>query len=169
MASGDPGHLVDALAAGGPAAASGRPILLTTRDSIPAPTQQALTELGVTSTVVVGGATAVSDATMALMPGAHRIAGVDRYATAVAISDTFSGLIGVAVVTVASGEDAHLVDALVGGALGHVTLLTPSAPLAPPTVGWLQARVDAGAADVVGGPTSVADATQEAVRTAMGG
>src|SRR5439155_606097 len=115
IASGDSMHLVDALAAGGPASATTRPILLVAHDEVPTPTAHALTDLHTNSTVVVGGTAAVSDATMAQLPSPRRLAGTDRFLTAIAVSNDFSGVVGVATVVVASGADAHLVDALPGG------------------------------------------------------
>jgi SpoIID/LytB domain protein len=169
LASGDPGHLVDALAVAGPAAATRRPILLTSRDVLPDATAAALDDLGVTSTVVAGGPAAVSDAVLSRLPGPRRLAGDDRFRTAVAIADDFSGAVGVATVVVASGDDGHLVDALTGGALGRVTLLTAVAPLTTATRDWLRARPDVGGVWVLGGPAAVADATFSAVVTAVGG
>src|SRR5207248_1520008 len=55
IASGDPGHLADALSAAGAAGGSGRPVLLVARDSVPPATSQALHDDGITSTVVIGG------------------------------------------------------------------------------------------------------------------
>ncbi|MBW3536807.1 MAG: cell wall-binding repeat-containing protein, partial [Actinobacteria bacterium] len=81
IASGENGRLADALAAGGPAASTRRPILLVTRDSVPLPTRQALTEMGTSSTVVVGGTASVSDTTMNQLPSPRRVAGSDRYST----------------------------------------------------------------------------------------
>jgi hypothetical protein len=75
----------------------------------------------------------------------------------------------VATVVVASGDDGHLVDALTGGALGRVTLLTAVAPLTTATRDWLRARPDVGGVWVLGGPAAVADATFSAVVTAVGG
>jgi stage II sporulation protein D len=169
IASGDSGHLVDALAVGGPAAATSRPILLVSRDSVPDGTKQALRDLGVTSTVVVGGAASVSDATMAQLPSPRRLAGTDRYATAVAVSDDFSGAVGVATVAVASGADTNLVDALPGGALGTLTVLTAPTALPASTRGWLAGRPDIGTVAVLGGTAAVSDATFAAIRSAVGG
>ena len=73
IASGDAGHLADALAAAGAAGGSGRPVLLVSRDSVPQATTQAMKDLGITSTVVVGGPSSVSDATLAQLPSSRGI------------------------------------------------------------------------------------------------
>ena len=164
IASGESGHLVDALAVGGPAAGTARPILLVSRDEVPFPTRQALTELGVTATVVAGGPAAVSDATMAQLPSPRRLSGPDRYATAVAVADEFAAPLGVGLVTIASGADGNLVDALPGGAIGVVTLLTPPGSLAPAARGWLERRGEVGVVDVLGGPAAVSNAAFDEIR-----
>ncbi len=117
----------DALAGAPAAAASGSPILLVGQDTIPAPTAQELARLGPSSTVVLGGSAVVSDAVAAQLPGTvTRLAGPDRYSTAVAISKaTFSP--GVPVIYLATGE--NFPDALAGGAIaglegGPILLVT---------------------------------------------
>jgi putative cell wall-binding protein len=169
IASGDVGHLVDALAAGGPAADQGWPVLLVSRDAVPPATRTALSERNVSATTVVGGASAVADETMAQLPSPNRLAGADRYGTAVAVADAFSGPVGVAQVVVASGADANLVDALPGGALSRVILLTAPSPLSPATRSWLQARPDIGGVQVLGGAAAVTDSTVASIRSAVGG
>lgn len=169
IASGDVGHLVDALASGGPAADQGWPILLVSRDAVPDATRTALTERGVSATTVVGGTSSISDATMGQLPTPNRLAGADRFGTALAVADAFSGPVGVDQVVVASGADANLVDALPAGALTHVMVLTSPSPLTPATRSWLQARPDLGGVQVVGGTAAVADSTFSSIRAAAGG
>jgi putative cell wall-binding protein len=169
IASGDNGHLVDALAAGGPAAATARPILLVTHDDIPLPTRQALTEMGTTATVVTGGSAAISDSTMAQLPNPRRLSGTDRFETAVAIADYFLDPVTAGTVAIGSAEDASLVDALPGGAIGAITLLTPSASLSPATKAWLiKAKATSlGTVDVLGGPSAVSATTFNQLRAAV--
>jgi SpoIID/LytB domain protein len=169
IASGDVGHLVDALAAGGPAAHEAWPILLVSRDAVPDATRTALTERGVSATTVVGGTSSISDATMSQLPSPNRLAGGDRYGTALAVADAFSGPVGVDQVVVGSGADANLVDSLPGGALEHLIVLTSPAPLTPATKAWLQARPDLGGVQVLGGTAAIADSTLSSIRSAVGG
>lgn len=61
------------------AAKNGIPILLTRTGTLPAETKAALS--GKTSTIVTGGAGAVSNAVMAQLPGATRYGGTSRYDT----------------------------------------------------------------------------------------
>ncbi len=105
----------DALAAG--AATGGQPVLLTATDRLPAATRDALARLRPGRVVALGGASAVSDATLreaaAASGGAamDRIAGGDRYATAVAIARERFGTPDVVYVAVGSNYP----DALAGG------------------------------------------------------
>ncbi|MBP3950219.1 cell wall-binding repeat-containing protein [Bacillus suaedae] len=70
----------DALAVAPYAARNGLPILLTSKESLPAETKTALT--GKTSTIVVGGTGVVSNQVVNQLPSAKRYSGTDRYGTA---------------------------------------------------------------------------------------
>ena len=168
IASGENGRLADALASGGPAAATGRPILLVTRDSVPLPTRQAMTEMGTSSTIVVGGSAAVSDATMAQLPNAQRVAGADRYSTSVAVADHFKTDVGLNKVVLSSGDPGGLVDALPGGAIRAITLLTDPSALPPAVRDWLVRNDPSlGVIDVIGGPSAVTPQTFSQTRIAV--
>jgi len=108
----------DALAGAPAAAANHAPILLVTENTVPGPTARELDRLKPATTVILGGTAVVSDAVAAQLPGTViRLAGANRYATAVEISKaTFSP--GVPVIYLATGE--NFPDALAGGAVaGH--------------------------------------------------
>jgi putative cell wall-binding protein len=169
VASGENGHLVDALSSGGPAGYAGQPILLVTVNEVPAATKQALSDLNTTSTAVVGGPSSVSDVTMAQLPAPTRVAGSDRYKTALHVADFFFDAIPKDAVFVASGADANLSDALAGGALGRILLLTTPSPLQADTHFWLRGNPEIGAVYVLGGTKAVADATLNQIRSAVGG
>lgn len=164
IASGEAGHLVDALVAGAPAGVLGQPVLLTPRDSLAAPTRQVLAELSVTRTVVAGGAAAVSDAVMAELPSPRRLAGDDRFSTAATIAADFAGALGPVRVILSGGADRNLVDALPGGAIAGVMLLTEPDLLSGAARDWLAARPDVGRVDVLGGAAAVSEATFDEVR-----
>lgn len=79
----------DALSGGPAAAASNAPVLLVTPNSIPSATSSELRRLGPQQIVVLGGDGAVGAAVAAELGSfapVTRIAGVDRYATAAAVS-----------------------------------------------------------------------------------
>jgi hypothetical protein len=122
----DGAHLVDGLAASGTAAGLGRPVLLVERDRVPDVTAAALQSVG-SDRWVVGGPAVVSDAVVA-GTGARRLAGPDRWATAVALAQAAATAgLDPQTVVLASGETANLVDALTGGAFAVPVYLTARA------------------------------------------
>ncbi len=159
--------LVDAVAASGPAARLSRPILLVSKDSVPAATTAALKALSITGATVVGGPGVISEATaLALkLASAPRVAGDDRFATAAEITRVFSTLVGTETMVVASGLDANLVDALAGGAMGRLTLLVNPTSLPAAAAEQLAAK-SAGEVHVLGGPGAVTTATLRAIDVA---
>jgi carboxypeptidase T len=84
----------DALAAGSVAAQLGAPVLLTRPDRLPAATASELARLRPERVVIVGGpgavAGTVATSIKAIVPVVERVAGGDRYATAVAIASRFA-------------------------------------------------------------------------------
>ena len=125
VASGYPGHLVDALAAGGTAARLGEPLVLVPGTGDATATAAALRSAGVTATTVVGDTAAVSEQVAGQFPAPARVAGPDRWRTALAVAEegVRRGLPRTDLV-VTGGEQRSLVDALAAGPLGRVTLLT---------------------------------------------
>ena len=114
LVSGEDRHLVDALSAAPLARSLAAPLLLSTRDALPAATAGYLREHGTASVLLVGGPDALGGGTAAQLRAlgvtdVQRIAGADRYATSRALA---AFLPDAAHGWVASGEDAHLVDAL---------------------------------------------------------
>jgi subtilisin family serine protease len=97
----------DALVGGTAAGLAGAPILLTTQCALPAPSIAALDALGATSVVILGGAAAVCDTIVAQLQSSGRtvarLAGADRYATAVAIGRQ-TAAIGRGTVALARGD-----------------------------------------------------------------
>lgn len=156
VSSGESAHLVDALAVSGPAARLGTPILLVSDEGVPAATNRALDR--VTSTVVVGGDSSIPDDVVAELPDATRVAGTDRWLTATAVADHYAAQ-GVAAeqVAVASGADTNMVDALPGGTLGQVILLSRADALPGATTQWLQDSDQTRRVQVLGGTMAVTD------------
>ncbi len=117
LASGE--SVADALVAGPLAAVSGRVVLLTRPDGLPPQTLQAITDLGVSRVVVLGGPAAVSHAVLTALPDGlvvERLGGADRYATAAAVAERTvreGGFTDRAFLV--SGEDSS--DALAAGAV----------------------------------------------------
>ena len=155
---------MDAVAASGPAARLNRPILLVSKDSVPAVTASTLKLLSITAATVVGGPGVISEsARVALnLAATPRVAGADRFATAAEITRVFSSLVGTETMAVASGLDANLVDALAGGAMGRLTLLIKPTSVPAPALAQLRAKA-VGQVHVLGGPGAVSTATLRAV------
>ena len=109
VASGE--RFPDAVAAGAAGARSGAPVLLVQQNAVPRATTDALAALGPQRVVVVGGELVISEAVRQQL-GAERIAGADRYATAVALAVSTSGA-DEPVAVLASGES--FADAVAGG------------------------------------------------------
>lgn len=155
----------DVLGAGPAAASSGAPILLTSRDTLPEATGAELVRLGAERVVIVGGTAAVSSAVQeqvaALVATVDRVAGLDRYETAAALSAaTFAPEAPVAYV--ATGE--RFPDGLVAGAAaaadgGGPVLLTRGVSLPEATRAELE-RLAPQRIVLVGGTAAVSDAVQ---------
>lgn len=140
----------DALAGGPAAGVVGGPILLTTRDQLPASTVAEIQRLAPPRIVLLGGGSVISSSVEArlreLAPAVGRFSGQNRYQTAVEVSrGIFSP--GVSKVYVATG--AGFADALSGGspaALAGAPLLLSTRECLPPEV---KAEIDRLAPDTV--------------------
>lgn len=145
IVSGENGRLADAVAAAGPAAATGRPLLLVTSKGVPAATASTLKALGVTSATVVGStvtvpASVVTSLGKSGVTSRSRIAGADRYATAAAVATAFASAVGTDRVVVVPAPDSGLSWAALGAAQGRLTLLTDWSSVPAATSRWLTAR-----------------------------
>jgi lactocepin len=169
------GAFADALSIAPYAAAEGIPILLTPVDQEVGDTSEVLVELGITETLVIGGAAAVSERLLATLPSPTRIAGATRYATSVAVAEHWAadGMV-LETIHVATGRDFP--DALAAGPLaalarGPLLLVDGRDPSIPAdTYAWLEARADdIEGAYVFGGGAVVTDAVVDRLRRAIGG
>lgn len=116
----------DALAGSALAGSAVGPILLVRPDGIPAETAQALTELGAQNVVILGGTDAVSQGVQDKLAEDYavtRVAGTDRYETAVAIAQAIEARDGLGAF---EGENAAFLtrgngfaDALSSGAMAY--------------------------------------------------
>jgi putative cell wall-binding protein len=175
IASGAQAHLIDAAAAGGPAAAIGAPILLAGGNTLPAPTREMVEELSPTRAYVLGGTGVIGAGVVAGLSEAapsvsepRRLGGPNRYATAAQVADAFTSQVSPSTVVLASGEDANLIDSLAGGALGHLTLLTTPTPLTDVTATWLRNHSTGGVL-VLGGQIAISSKTFWTAASAVAG
>jgi putative cell wall-binding protein len=152
----------DALSASAAAGAEGGPVLLVTRDSVPAVIAAELTRLrpqrivvlGGTNTIGAGVETALHDFSM----NVSRIGGADRYAVSAGVSAATFGAMR-PTVYVASGEvfpDALSGSAAAGAASGPVLLVQKNA--VPAVVATELARLRPASIVVLGGPNTVSAA-----------
>ena len=151
----------DALAGVAAAGTRDGPILLVKPDGIPAETADELTRLRPGRIVVLGSTGVVSDAVAADLAdftsgGVTRLAGADRYATAVAVSSgTFTTGDTVFIATGVTFPDA-LGGGPVAGGLPGPLLLVPGTAV-PPSVATELRRLDPDAVIILGGPSAVSD------------
>ncbi|MGN6243502.1 MAG: cell wall-binding repeat-containing protein [Motilibacteraceae bacterium] len=156
---------IDSLAAGGPAAGRGEPVLLTRPTALPDVVRAEVARLGVQTTYVLGGTDVVSAAVAAQLPGAVRLSGADRYATALAVARTFATAGETELV---SGQQAHIVDGLPAGVAGRPVLLTDGTTLTAAVRTWL-ASSPLSSGRILGGPTVVRAAATAALLAALPG
>jgi putative cell wall-binding protein len=160
----------DALSGAAAAAREGAPLLLVSRDEVPAATSTALRALQPDRIVVLGGAAAVGEATVAALRRSAadvvRVAGPDRFATAAAVAErAFPDAAGT--VLVASG--AGFADALAGGpaaARAQAPLLLVDRDALPQATAAALRRLGPGALVVLGGEAAVSARTERAAADA---
>ena len=151
----------DALAGGAAAGAYGAPLLLVTRDGIPAPTRAEIERLDPQRITILGGEASVSAAVQQELNGiasTTRLSGADRFSTAATIAQALwsAGTRHAVVVTGNGFADALSAAALAGLQDGPVLLVTrDQAPQAT-----LDVLSQLGVTDVtvLGGPGVVSDA-----------
>ncbi|HET8586679.1 MAG TPA: cell wall-binding repeat-containing protein, partial [Candidatus Limnocylindria bacterium] len=134
----------DALGGGAAAARGGGTVLLVSTASIPSSTAAELSRLRPARIVILGSSGVVSDTVLtvarAYAPSVSRLAGRDRYATAVAISQATFGMLTTARAFVAVGTafpDGLTISAVAGRASAPV-LLVPKTSLPPSVASELQ-------------------------------
>ncbi|HEX7105178.1 MAG TPA: cell wall-binding repeat-containing protein, partial [Acidothermaceae bacterium] len=150
----------DALAGTPLAAKEGGPLLLTLTSALPATTADELTRVlpGGSTVYLLGGASAISGGVQTQLTGmgysVTRLAGADRYATAVAVAGSLGNP-----TTVFEADGTNFPDALSAGSAaaqqGAAVLLTAGPKQSPPTASYLQAHPSVRYA--VGGPAAKAD------------
>lgn len=105
----------DGVVAGPAAGFAGMPILLSTSSALPADTQTALSQLGVTSTVVVGGPAAVSTSGL---PSPQLLWGANRCETSVAVAKYAVASLGTSYQRVIIANGSKSIDGVVAAGLG---------------------------------------------------
>jgi putative cell wall-binding protein len=163
----------DALAAGPVAACAYEPVLLVRPDSVPASTARTIDELGYTGARIIGGATAVSESTLARVRSlvdanggpaelVERWCGADRYETATSVVERALANRWVDMDTLGVATGANFPDALGGGGAlgcyGSPLVLTRPTSIPGCLVRFLERHeYEIGRLDVFGGPAVVSD------------
>lgn len=155
----------DALGGAAAAGFSDAPMLLATRDVLPAETAAALKKHHPSRIIALGGPGSISDSVLkqarlatGVTTTTSRLQGATRYDTAVDISKKTFTAPRVPVVYVASG--LHFADGLAGaaagGSLGGPVLLTKPSEMTPEALAEIE-RLDPVRVVVLGGPAVVSD------------
>lgn len=154
----------DALAGGVAAGRQKGPVLLVSPSSLPGATRTELSRLKPARIVVLGGTSAISDGVLAALRsytagGVTRIAGADRYATAVAVSKATTGSNAPRTVYLATG--ASFPDGLSGTPVaaraGGPLLIVPPGGLTTAVAAELR-RLNPPRVVILGGPSVVSSA-----------
>lgn len=160
----------DALAAGPAATREGGPVLLVTSNRVPASTVEELQRLRPQRIIVLGGPGVVGDGVFAALQGyagsggVSRLAGVDRYATAAAVSSaTFPTGVPVAYVSTGTAFPDALTGGVAAGREGGPLLLVQPNRLPAVTAGELS-RLQPGRIVVLGGIGAVNDGVLAALQ-----
>ena len=165
----------DALVGGAAAARAGSPVLLTRPGGLPASTEAELKRLAPARIVVLGGPNAVGQGvvaqlrTLATSGSVTRLAGVDRYATAAAISAA-SFPAGVPALYVATGlafPDA-LVAVPAAASSGAALTLVPGSASVPSVIRKEAARLRPGRLALLGGVAAMNERVTFDLRVAVG-
>lgn len=166
----------DALSGGAFGAYAGVPVLLTDTAVLSADTDRALTDLGITDTVVLGGTAAVGQVTTAALPDPVRVAGDERTGTAVAIAERLwttgdRSADPIQEVLLANGYDDDawgyaLASAPASASMRAPLLITGAHTLSPPTAAHLEESPALVEVTVVG-PETLVDAQVESTAAGL--
>ena len=155
----------DALSGGAAAAMLGGPMLLTRRDALPAATADELRRLSPRQIVILGGSAAVSSSVEAALRGygpVTRLAGVDRYATAAAVTQRYFATSATAWLATGAAYPDALAAAPVAGRTHAPLLLTTALRVPTSTMAQLR-RLQPDRVNVAGGSGVIGAAVISAV------
>jgi putative cell wall-binding protein len=162
----------DALSGSAAAGLLGGPVLLVTKNSVPADVQTELTRLLPDRIIVLGGANAVAESVVtgltAVAP-TTRIGGADRYAVSASVSADAFDVSGTGTVYIASGETFP--DALSGSAAAirfHAPVVLVTHDSIPTDIAKEIDRINPVHIVVLGGTKAISEATYDALKTHLG-
>jgi putative cell wall-binding protein len=156
------------VAAGGVAAKVSCPILLVKKDYIPYVVKQAIEELGITETYILGGVGAVSSSVESNLPNPTRLAGKDRYETAVRIAEHAVQDLGFDSSAIYVATGLNYPDALAAGACVAKTanpiLLVKTDEVPQSVVDFIASHSEIIKIRIVGGTGAVSSTVEEVLR-----
>lgn len=162
----------DAVSAAPAAVHENAPLLLTQPGELPASTRAEIVRLDPEKIVVIGGSgvvsNAVRDALKSLAPSVVRVAGIDRYATSIALARYAFRASGASTAYIATGNafpDALSAGAAAGSIDGPVILVNGSASTADSATRSLLSDLRVSTVKVVGGTVAVS----AGIATSLGG
>jgi putative cell wall-binding protein len=166
------GTFPDALSGGAAAAAQGAPVLLTRPDVLPPAVEDQLARIGPTKIVILGGTAAVSAAVETRLrsytSNVVRLAGADRFGTAVAVSRATypSGATRAFIATGMSYPDALAAVPVAGRQRAPILLATPSS-IGSATLTEL-GRVNPGTVFMLGGEAALGANVAKGLQRTLG-
>lgn len=164
----------DSLVAGPAAFENKAPILQVEKNTIPEVTKKAISDLGITRLIIVGGTAVVSDSVktaLEKLPSVYsvtRLAGATRYETAVEFAKSqFSGVGNFSLVR---GADSNLADAIGATVLGFPILYVEQNDLRSEVSKYLDQQVTGSSSIyVIGGIAAVSDTVRDRVKALVSG
>lgn len=162
----------DALAAGPAAIKAGGPVLLTRGDVLPQATRDELARLAPSAVYLLGGTGAVSENVRIAIAEATgrsvvRLAGADRFATAVAVSTAFFELPPIVYLAIGANFPDALAAVPAAGRAGSPLLLVRGGGI-PPGVGPELVRLHPPRVFIAGGPGVVSDSVIAQLQVLLG-
>ncbi len=165
----------DALVGGAAAARAGSPVLLARAGALPGATEAELKRLAPARIIVLGGPSAIGDGvvaklrTLATSGSVTRLSGVDRYATAVAVSAASfpAGVPALYVATGLSFPDA-LVAVPAAAQSGAALMLVPGSASVPTAIRKEATRLKPGRLALLGGMAAINERVTFDLRVAIG-
>ncbi|ASN04118.1 cell wall-binding repeat-containing protein [Virgibacillus necropolis] len=156
----------DALSIGSYAAMEGLPIILVNGEELPQSAERLMYDLGVNKTLVVGGPSVVSKELMNELPHPFRVAGGNRYETAIAVAEYFD--LDTNHYYVATGR--HFADGLSSGALAAkngegILLVTDHVP---EVVEDFITENNLDLLTAIGGPIAISEDVEKALNKLLG-
>lgn len=163
----------DAVAASPLAFRSTVPVLLVNGSGVPSETLAAISDIGVTETLVVGGSGAVPDSALPSLPGSHRIAaGSSRYHTAALVADWCVANEGFSWGDVYIASGASFADPLSAGPLSGragrpLLFVTPTAVPADTQTRVAAHKATIGRGYILGGSAAVSNGCRAVIEDAL--